>query len=50
VDYISIHTYYGNQTNDIGAFLAKSLDMDEFIQSVVAICDYVKAGEPLKNH
>lgn len=45
VDYISIHTYYGNQTNDIGAFLAKSLDMDEFIKSVVAICDYVKAKQ-----
>jgi alpha-N-arabinofuranosidase len=43
VDYISIHTYYGNRTNDIGAFLAKSLDMQQFIQSVVAICDYVKA-------
>lgn len=43
VDYISIHTYYGNQANDIGAFLAKSLDMQQFIQSVTAICDYVKA-------
>jgi alpha-N-arabinofuranosidase len=43
VDYISIHTYYGNQVNDIGSFLAKSLDMDQFIKSVVAICDYVKA-------
>ena len=30
VDYISLHTYYGNQENDLGNFLAKSLDMDEF--------------------
>lgn len=45
VDYISIHTYYGNQANDIGNFLSKSLDMDEFIQSVIAICDYVKAKQ-----
>jgi alpha-N-arabinofuranosidase len=43
VDYISIHTYYGNQANDISSFLAKSVEMDQFIKSVVAICDYVKA-------
>ncbi len=30
VDYISLHTYYGNRENDLGNFLAKSLDMDEF--------------------
>jgi len=43
VDYISIHTYYDNYADDIGSFLAKSVDMDQFISSVVAICDYVKA-------
>lgn len=45
VDYISIHTYYGNQANNIGAFLARSTDMDEFIKSVVALCDAVKAKQ-----
>ena len=43
VDYISLHTYYGNQANDIGEFLANSLDFDTFIKSVAAICDSVKA-------
>lgn len=43
VDYISLHSYYGNRDNDTKAFLASSLDMDKFIKSVTAICDYVKA-------
>jgi alpha-N-arabinofuranosidase len=43
VDYISLHSYYGNSDNDTGTFLACSLDMDQFIKSVAAICDYVKA-------
>jgi alpha-N-arabinofuranosidase len=43
VDYISLHTYYGNAANDTPTFLARSLDMERFIQSVVATCDYVQA-------
>lgn len=43
VDYISLHTYYGNRDNDTPNFLARSLDMDYFIGEVIAICDYVKA-------
>ncbi len=43
VDFISLHTYYGNRDNDTANFVARSLDMDEFIRSVIAICDYVKA-------
>ncbi len=43
VDYISLHTYYGNPLGDTRNFLAKSLDMDSFISSVVAISDSVKA-------
>jgi alpha-L-arabinofuranosidase len=48
VDYISLHTYYGNPQNDISNFLAKSLDMDSFIKSVISICDYVKAKKRSK--
>lgn len=48
VDYVSLHTYYGNQEDDIGNYLAKSLDMDEFIKSVVSICDYIKAKKRSK--
>lgn len=43
VDYISLHQYYGNQEEDTADFLAKSDDMDEFIRTVIATCDYVKA-------
>ena len=43
VEYLSIHVYYNNYADDIGGFLAKSVDMDQFISSVVSICDYVKA-------
>ena len=42
-DYLSLHTYYGNPSDDTPNFLAKSLDLDNFISSVVSICDYVKA-------
>ncbi len=42
-DYISLHTYFGNQGDDAEEFLAQSMIMDEFIKSVIAICDAVKA-------
>jgi alpha-N-arabinofuranosidase len=43
VDYLSLHSYYGNQKNDVRNYLAKSVGMDNFIKNVVAICDYIKA-------
>jgi alpha-N-arabinofuranosidase len=48
VEYISMHTYYGNRDNDTPNFLAQSMDMDEFIRTVVATCDYVKAKKRSK--
>jgi Alpha-L-arabinofuranosidase len=42
-DYVSLHQYYGNRDNDSNDFLAQSDDMDEFIRTVIATCDYVKA-------
>ncbi|WP_206885538.1 alpha-N-arabinofuranosidase [Alicyclobacillus mali (ex Roth et al. 2021)] len=43
VDYLSLHTYYGNRDGDLANFLASSLDMDAFIRTVVATCDFVRA-------
>src|ERR687893_845125 len=43
VDYLSLHTYARNLDDDLGAFLAQSLAMDEQIRTVVATCDFVKA-------
>jgi alpha-N-arabinofuranosidase len=48
VEYISLHTYYGNPENDLGGYLARSLDMDAFIDSVIATCDYVRAKKRSK--
>ena len=42
VDYISLHAYYDNYENNIENFLAKSLDMDSYIKSAIATCDYIK--------
>jgi alpha-N-arabinofuranosidase len=47
VDYLSLHTYYGNLSENTPNFLAKSIDMDRFIREVVAICDAV--GARLRN-
>ena len=43
VDYISLHQYYNNRADDSEDFLARNLEMDRFIHSVVAICDYIRA-------
>ncbi len=43
VDYLSLHSYYGNRSGNTPDFLACSLDMDQFIRSVIATADYVKA-------
>jgi alpha-N-arabinofuranosidase len=48
VDYLSLHRYYGNRNEDLRSYLAMSIDMDNFIKSVVAICDYVKAKKRSK--
>ena len=43
VDYLSLHQYYGNANGDTADFLASSVGMDQFISSVISICDCVKA-------
>ena len=43
VDYISLHNYYGNPTDDTPAYLASGVDMDRFIKTVASICDEIKA-------
>ncbi|GAA1521522.1 alpha-N-arabinofuranosidase [Agromyces terreus] len=43
VDYISCHAYYEERDGDLGSFLASAVDMDGFIESVVATADHVKA-------
>ena len=48
IDYVSLHRYYGNPTGDTAGFLARTMDMDDFIRSVVSICDAVKGKKHSK--
>lgn len=43
VDLISCHAYYEEKDGDIGSFLASAVDMDRFIETVVATADHVAA-------
>ncbi len=42
VDYISMHAYY-EETGNLADFLASAVDMDGFIEDVIAATDYVRA-------
>jgi len=48
VDYISLHQYYGNENDNTDDYLASSDDMEEFIHTVISVCDYVKAKKRSK--
>jgi alpha-N-arabinofuranosidase len=43
VDYISMHAYYEELEGDRDSFLASAVDMESFIDNVVATCDHVAA-------
>ncbi|WP_228983940.1 alpha-N-arabinofuranosidase [Streptomyces sp. DH12] len=43
VDHISLHAYYEEVDGDRDSFLASAVDMESFIDSVVATCDHVGA-------
>jgi alpha-N-arabinofuranosidase len=44
VDFISCHAYYQERDGDRGSFLASAVDMDAFIDSVIATADSVKSA------
>lgn len=48
VDYISLHQYYGNFDQDSSNYLALSLDLDRFIQTIISTSDFVKAKQRSK--
>ncbi|MBN9176587.1 MAG: alpha-N-arabinofuranosidase [Microbacterium sp.] len=43
IDLISCHAYYEEHDGDLGSFLASAVDMDGFIETVVATADHVRA-------
>lgn len=44
VDYISLHAYYQPEDGDVDSFLASAVDMESFIENVVATADHVGAN------
>jgi alpha-N-arabinofuranosidase len=43
VDYVSMHAYYEETDGDRDSFLASAVDMEAYIDGVVATCDHVAA-------
>ena len=48
VDYVSLHRYFGNPSGDTPGFLAGTMNIEEFIRAVIAICDAVKGKKHSK--
>ncbi|HHY83713.1 MAG TPA: alpha-N-arabinofuranosidase [Clostridiales bacterium] len=42
-DYISLHQYFNNNDDDTPNFLASTLKLNQFIETVSSVCNYVKA-------
>lgn len=42
VDYVSMHQYHSNSDNYLENFLAKGVETDKFIESVISALDYVQ--------
>jgi len=45
VDFISAHAYYCDDNDDLASFLASAVNMDYFIDSVIATADHVRAAQ-----
>ena len=45
VDYLSLHQYYQNNDGDRASFLARSLEMEDFIHTVAGICREAKTEQ-----
>ena len=43
VDYVSLHTYYDPDKHDEASFRASAVDLDGFVDNVVATADHVRA-------
>ena len=48
VDYVSLHQYQQNKTDDLATYLAASVGMDRFIDTVIATCDFAQAKKRSK--
>lgn len=48
IDYISLHMYFENYAKDTGKYLAKSLELDNYIGTVAGVISYVKSKKRSK--
>ncbi len=48
VDYVSMHQYHSNSDNYLENFLAKGVETEKFIQSVISTLDYVQGKRHAK--
>ena len=48
IDYVSLHQYYGNHDGDTMNFLALTMQLEDFIYSIICTCDYIKARKRSK--
>ena len=48
VDYLSLHQYQNNGRDDLPTFLACSVGMDRYIDTVAATCDFVAAKKRIR--
>lgn len=48
VEYISMHQYYDCADGDSANFLAKSVQLEDYIKGVIGICDYMKVRKRSK--
>ncbi len=42
IDYLSLHSYYWKKNEDTDSYLASSVEMDAYIDSVISVCDFMK--------
>ena len=47
VDFISAHAYYYPHDGDMASFMASAVNMDYFIESVIATADHVRAAQKI---
>ena len=49
VDYISLHQYFSNHDLNTENFLARSAELEDYIKTVICICDFVKGKRHTKH-
>ncbi|MCQ2603411.1 MAG: alpha-N-arabinofuranosidase, partial [Clostridia bacterium] len=49
VDYVSLHQYFGDSKGDTANALAQTLDLENYIKTVISICDYVQGKRKSKH-